>query len=77
MKHKLILPGASALIVFAAIIFIAGKDGWGNNRRGGGSPIVVTSNGTITLQPETRGTMTVVYVNGPGARTNAAPRPVK
>ena len=77
MKRKLILAGAGALIVLAAIIFIAGKDGWGNNRRGGRSPIVVTSNGTITLQPETRGTMMVVYSKGPPEKTNTSPGAVK
>lgn len=77
MKRKLFLAAACALVVLVAIIFIAGKDAWGNNRRGGRSPIVVTSNGTITIQPETRSTMTVVYVNGTAAKSNAAPRTLK
>jgi len=77
MKRKLILAAVCALIVLATIIFVVGKDGWGNNRRSARSPIVITSNGAITLQPETRGTMTVVYVANPPAKTSAPPAAVK
>lgn len=77
MKRKLVFAGACALIVLAATIFTTGKEGWGNNRRIGRSPIVVTSNGAITLQPETRGTMTVVYVNPPAAKTNTPRNAIK
>jgi len=71
MKRKLVLAAACALILAAAIIFIVGKDGWSNNRSSGYNPIVVTSNGAITIQPATRGTMTVVF-HGSEAKTNTS-----
>ena len=75
MKRKLIFLGVSALLVLAAVIFIAGRGGWGKDDRRMNDELVVTPEGKLVVEPGERHKSTFV-VNDQGAnRSTSNPAP--
>ncbi len=75
MKRKRIFVGASALLILAAILLIAGRGGWGSEKRRMNDELVLTPEGKLVVQPGERTKATFVVSDKARNMSTSNPTP--
>ena len=75
MKRKWIFMGAGALLILAAVILIAGRGGWGSEKRSVNDELVLSPEGKLVVQPGERSKSTFVVNSDAGNKSTNNPAP--
>jgi hypothetical protein len=75
MKRKLIFIGAGALLLLASIIFIAGKGGWGGEKRRANDELVLSPEGKLVVRPGERTKAMFIVSDSAANKSTSNPAP--